>query len=94
MRDVIRKHVPVTELLAGMAEEAAELAQAALKLRRVLDGTNPTPVKEEEATEQLYEEVADVTLYLNILGVPISYITGLMEAKQKRWVERLVKHDE
>ncbi len=32
----------ILELLAQMAEEAAELAQAALKFRRVLDETNPT----------------------------------------------------
>lgn len=32
-----------TEILAQLAEEASELAQAALKLRRAMDGTNPTP---------------------------------------------------
>lgn len=35
--------LPKTEILAQLAEEASELAQAALKLRRALDGTNPTP---------------------------------------------------
>lgn len=37
--------LPKTEILAQVAEEASELAQAALKLRRALDGTNPTPKK-------------------------------------------------
>lgn len=32
------------ELLAGLAEEATELAQAALKMRRTLDKSNPTPM--------------------------------------------------
>lgn len=36
--------LPETEILAQMAEEAAELAKAALKLRRAKDGVNPTPV--------------------------------------------------
>lgn len=35
--------LPPTEILAQMAEEHSEGAQAALKLRRALDGTNPTP---------------------------------------------------
>lgn len=40
--------LPKTEILAQLAEEASELAQAALKLRRALDGTNPTPKNVEE----------------------------------------------
>ena len=40
--------LPETEILAQLAEEASELAQAALKLRRALDGTNPTPKDIEE----------------------------------------------
>ena len=49
IKDIIQE----TEILALLAEEAAELAQAALKLRRVLDGTNPTPVTETEARRNL-----------------------------------------
>jgi len=40
----IRKMLTEDELLCQLAEEAAELSQAALKLRRVLTGVNPTPV--------------------------------------------------
>lgn len=32
--------LPKTEILAQLAEEASEVAQAALKLRRALGGTN------------------------------------------------------
>ena len=42
--EMVNIDLPKTEILAQLAEEAAELAQAALKLRRSLDGTNPTPV--------------------------------------------------
>lgn len=36
------------ELLAQLAEECSEAAQAALKLRRAGSGENPTPVSEED----------------------------------------------
>ena len=42
--DYIVKHLSLSERVAQLAEEAAELAQAALKYRRALDGVNPTPV--------------------------------------------------
>ena len=57
---VITDKVPVTELLAGLAEEAAEVAQAALKLRRCYDGTNPTPVDPDRQYERFLEEIGDL----------------------------------
>jgi hypothetical protein len=48
MQKKISDILPKTEILAQLAEEASELAQAALKLRRALDGTNPTPKCVEE----------------------------------------------
>ena len=39
--DKIRDYLSDAEIVAQLAEEASELTQAALKLRRVLDGTNP-----------------------------------------------------
>ena len=71
---IIREAVPVVELLAGLAEESAELIQAALKLRRVFDRTNPTPVTEDQAMESLYEEIADVMLYLSMIDLNWEYI--------------------
>ena len=44
MMDKIRDYLSDAEIVAQLAEEASELTQAALKLRRVLDGTNPTLV--------------------------------------------------
>lgn len=89
MSNNIRRKMPVTELLAGLAEECSELAQAALKLRRVFDQKNPTPMSEEEAIEHLYEEIADVKLYCSQLDIPARYISEIMERKEKRWEERL-----
>ena len=89
MSNNIKRKMPVTELLAGLAEECSELAQAALKLRRVFDQKNPTPMSEEEAIEHLYEEIADVKLYCSQLDIPARYIREIMERKEKRWEERL-----
>lgn len=89
MSNYIRHKMPVTELLAGLAEECSELAQAALKLRRVFDQKNPTPMSEEDAMEHLYEEIADVKLYCSQLNIPARYISEIMERKEKRWEERL-----
>ena len=89
MSNFIRRNVPVVELLAGLAEECCELAQAALKLRRVFDGTNPTPISEEEAIEDLHEEIADVKLYCSQLDISVRHISEIMERKQKRWEDRI-----
>lgn len=87
----IRGHLSDGEQLAGLAEESAELAKAALKLRRCIDGSNPTPVTEREAVANLLEEVADVLLCLKVLGFPVDpdcYSVN-MDSKLERWVERL-----
>jgi NTP pyrophosphatase (non-canonical NTP hydrolase) len=91
--NIIKKEIPVTELLAGLAEEASELAQAALKLRRVFDKTNPAPTKEEEAIEHLWEEIADVKLYVSMLDVNPREISRFMSEKQKRWESRLARRE-
>lgn len=91
--EFIRDRVPQEELLAQLAEEAAELCHAALKLRRVYDGTNPTPVKRSEAFDNLLEEAADVLLLLIVLrldpGRHLARYHEIMGAKLARWVDRL-----
>ena len=93
--ETIRAKVPREEMLAGLAEEAAELAQAALKYRRALDGTNPTPVTVREAEEALCDEIADVSLYLAVLNmlVDATFASKLpaqrMVEKITRWAKRL-----
>ena len=81
--------LPVVELLAGLAEEAAELAHAALKLRRVYDKTNPTPLLDEVAVANLYEEVADVMLYIDQLNLNIMEVDKIKNEKMNRWLRRL-----
>lgn len=87
----IRELLSQEELLCQLAEEAAELSKAALKLRRVYDGSNPTPVKRSEAFNNLKEEVADVTLCIMVADLD-KYDTEYAEicgAKLKRWATRL-----
>ena len=47
-------------MLEQLAEEATELAQAALKAARILRKENPTPVTLSEACVKLREEYTDV----------------------------------
>ena len=68
-------------------EKLKELAQAALKLRRVIDGTNPTPVSEEEAKAAIIEELSDVALCCKLLNIRTSHYT--MQNKLNRWRKRL-----
>lgn len=87
--NIIKERLPVTELLCGLAEEAAELAQAALKLRRVFDQTNPTPVTEEMAINSLYEEIADVLLYIRQIDINTGNVDNIISEKLERWEKRL-----
>lgn len=74
-----------------MAEEATELAHAALKLRRAYDGSNPTPKTKGEAIDNLLEEIGDVFLCLEVLGFTVDpeVYRKDMDAKLERWVRRL-----
>lgn len=82
-----------TEILAQLAEEASELAQAALKLRRAIDGKNPTPKSVWACENALDEEIADVWLCIREAGFCDDYrlmIQGeIMCSKEERWLSRL-----
>lgn len=82
--------LPLEELLTGLAEETCELGQAALKLRRVFTGVNPTPVTQEDAIEKFEEEVADVMLYLDEIGFSRKRVEEIKAMKLERWKERLI----
>lgn len=94
--EFIRGKVPTREQLAQLAEEAAELAQAALKLRRALDGTNPTPVSIDTALDNLKEEIADVCLQFDVLNIDIATPEhrARKTSKLQRWVDRIKEKQE
>lgn len=73
-------------MLEQMAEEAAELSQAALKLARIKRGENPTPVTELEAWKHLVEEYTDVYQCAMELVIPVDW--AQISEKEKRFKER------
>lgn len=80
------------EILLQLAEEASELSQAALKLRRVMNGSNPTPVGFQEARKNLTEEIADVQLCIDIACIaPKNQISQIQRSKHSRWLLRLIE---
>ena len=90
----IRDLMPLDELLAQLAEEASELAQAALKYRRTLSNANPTPVGRKEAENMLLEEIADVKLCLHVAGFEAVrhkiQVNRTISTKAARWLNRLL----
>lgn len=99
--------LPEEEILAQLAEECSEAAQAALKLRRAENRVNPTPVSEKEALLNLVEELADVYLCAFVLfGGELDEkdssnnmdalgdaMCETMEEKLDRWKQRLVARE-
>ena len=87
----ILERLPRQELLAQLAEEADELGHAALKMRRAIDGRNPTPVTLEETQEMLEEEAADVMLCFLLLGIDWNdpAFGNRVAHKMTRWIGRL-----
>lgn len=95
MNRTIASKLGARERLEVLAEEAAELSQAALKMIRAYKmggAVNPTPVTPNEALENLFEEIADVELAEEALGLYYMSrrrISKIKEEKRKRWYERL-----
>ena len=82
-----------TELLCGLAEEAGELSQAALKLRRAINRKNPTPKTIDECSHDILEEIADCELILELLGYMepsmIEIRREIKKQKEERWKQRI-----
>lgn len=92
-----REECPIDMIrdIMSLAEEAAELAQAALKYRRTLSNSNPTPVTRHEAEKILLEEIADVKLCLHVAGFEAVRhkieVNRTITAKAERWLKRLTE---
>ncbi len=78
-------------VLEQLAEEAAELSQACLKLIRARGlSNNVTPIDQEKALRNLQEEMSDVVMCYFLLSG--RYHTGrviINLPKWKRWAKRL-----
>ena len=93
--EFIHAALPVDEVLGGLAEEAAELAQAAEKMRRKISGINPSPKTFEQCYKDLAEELCDVVNCIEVLetykGLRAIGELGMEPAfKLRRWRNRLV----
>ena len=81
--------LPLETKLIQLAEEASELAQACLKLVRVMDGDSPAP--EQAVRDNLIEEMADVSVCMTALQdiAPLSQVGEIITQKAQRWEDRL-----
>lgn len=94
--------LPKPEILGQLAEELAEASAAASKLRRKIDGKNPTPKTLEECWEDLKKEIGDVMNSIDALTGqdPQNYHKFMSECgeyaepKMERWLCRLNEQKE
>lgn len=94
--------LPKPEILGQLAEELAEASAAASKLRRKIDGKNPTPKTLEECWEDLKKEIGDVMNSIDALTEqdPQNYHEFMSECgeyaepKMERWLCRLNEQKE
>lgn len=73
-----------------LAEECTELAQAALKVARILRDENPTPVTIDDALESVGEEYTDIIQCAIELSINIDEVQ-LVEKRQRfleRWLNK------
>lgn len=88
----IREQLSPADQFGQVAEEAVELAHAAMKMQRILEGTSPTPVTEKEAMGKVMEEICDLYNALEVLKLDVSLkYEGIRKKKMARWVERIKK---
>lgn len=91
--DYIAAKVSQTSRLMQVAEEAAELIQAAAKLARIKAGDNPAAVSREQAMQNLVEEIADVKIAIDALQLddilPNRAVEEVEREKLDRWFERV-----
>lgn len=88
----IKENLSYSELLTALAEEASELAQACLKLRRVITpNSSPTPTSKLKAKANLLEEIADVRVSIDMIidQDMNSEIDNIYDMKLDRFVDRL-----
>lgn len=79
-------------LCEQLAEEASELSQAALKYIRAKGlSSNVTPISGEEAEANLREELNDVLMVADLLGLTKYDDEDNPNPKWKRWADRLAK---
>lgn len=92
-KKIVQETLTERDLLEQLAEEAAELSKAALKLIRASGmNKNATPVTREQAAENVLEELRDVLIAAEALGIWLG--DHKMDSyKWQRWAERVAGSD-
>lgn len=94
--DKISDYLSTGDLLCQLAEECSELAQAALKLKRAMEGTNPPQKGILECWDDLDEEIADTFLVIQQMGLTdkknAEKLLAIIDQKKKRWLDWLRKN--
>lgn len=86
----IVKEIGEPAVLEQLAEECSELAHAALKYARKLRGENPTPKTELKCLYALGEEIADVSLCIDLVNRVHHFdYFPVMDEKENRWKRRI-----
>lgn len=71
----------------NIAEEAVELAHAALKYARIIREENPTPKTKQEVFSNILEEYSDLILISSDVGLYIN--NDIIEEKRQRFIKRM-----
>ena len=87
--EIIRDNITLSSAYEQLAEEAVELAHAALKCARVIRQENPTPVKYTDALAAVNEEWTDVVTVCKVLNLRSD--RKMMEEKLDRWCGRMLE---
>lgn len=87
-----KRAIPKAALYEALAEEATELAQASLKMARIMRRENPTPVTIDDAYDNLIEEFCDLLICCRVLELETD--TNLIMEKTYRWQARINKKGE
>lgn len=95
-KDIVIQSESLPVRLEQLAEESAELAQAALKYARKIRGESPTPKTVDECVRALREEAADVEACLECITdvLDTMHVNYRKAAKVERWAMRIRKQGE
>lgn len=88
-RKTILHATPIAAMYEQLAEEAVELAHAAMKVARIYRNESPTPVSMANAEASLNEELADTEAVISILGLETAPVKRICNSKIARWADRI-----
>lgn len=96
--EAVQARLKRPELLAALAEDAAELSRAAMKHRRAITGENPTKYSEMTTRMAMWDALLSVMTCLAAMGYDPAEIVkserGAVQRKLILWASRLEEDEE